>query len=148
MHDQCIEKTGSQRCSKKCSNLMFSRQCGFQLLKEVVSASGSVKLYPHKVYCFHSLIHSFQKLLLRPGFIDLCETTRSLYSKDNFMEDVYQGNIWKEFLKYNGEDFLIKPHNYALILNVDWFQPFEHFTYSVGVIYLAILNLPRSVRYK
>ena len=35
-----------------------------------------------------------------------------------------------------------------LMLNVDWFQPFEHFTYSVGVICLVLLNLPQAVRYK
>ena len=31
--------------------------------------------------------------------------------------------------------------------NVDWFQPFEHYTYSVGVICL-VLNLSRAVQYK
>ena len=34
------------------------------------------------------------------------------------------------------------------MLNVDWFQPFENFAYSVGVIYLVILNLPHTTRYK
>lgn len=33
-------------------------------------------------------------------------------------------------------------------MNIDWFEPFEHVTYSVGVIYLAVLNLPWSIRYK
>ena len=37
-------------------------------------------------------------------------------------------------MKYSGSDFLSAPNNYGLILNVDWFQPFEHITYSVGVI--------------
>ena len=36
----------------------------------------------------------------------------------------------------------------GLLLNVDWFQPFKHSTYSVGAIYLTIMNLPRSVRFK
>ncbi len=34
------------------------------------------------------------------------------------------------------------------MINIDWFQLFEHFSYSVGVIYFSVLNLPRSVRYK
>lgn len=34
------------------------------------------------------------------------------------------------------------------MLNVDFFQPFKHVTASYGVIYLAILNLPRSERLK
>ena len=44
--------------------------------------------------------------------------------------------------------FLDNERNDGFILNVDWFQPFKHSPYSVGVIYLALLNLPRSERYK
>jgi len=38
--------------------------------------------------------------------------------------------------------------NFALMMNVDCFQPFKHSPYSVGVIYLALMNLPRGKRYK
>ena len=34
------------------------------------------------------------------------------------------------------------------MLNVDWLQPFDRSTYSVGVIYAVILNLPRDQRFK
>ena len=34
------------------------------------------------------------------------------------------------------------------MLNVDWFQPYKRTTCSVGAIYLTIMNLPRSVRFK
>jgi len=34
------------------------------------------------------------------------------------------------------------------MLNVDWFQPFKHRTYSVGVMYLSVMNLPRHIRFK
>ena len=47
---------------------------------------------------------------------------------------------------YNISDFLVSPYCYALMLNVDWFQPFERYTYSVGVIYLDLLNLPQAMR--
>ena len=30
----------------------------------------------------------------------------------------------------------------------DWFQPYKHRIYSVGVIYLAIMNLPHAIRFK
>ena len=33
-------------------------------------------------------------------------------------------------------------------MNVDWFQPFKHIAYSVGVIYAVIINLPRVMCYK
>ena len=38
--------------------------------------------------------------------------------------------------------------NFTFMLNIDWFQPFEHTQYSGGVIYLVIHNLPRLVRFK
>ena len=34
------------------------------------------------------------------------------------------------------------------MVNVDWFQPFKNGTMSVGVIYLALMNLPRELRFK
>ena len=35
-----------------------------------------------------------------------------------------------------------------MALNIDWFNPYEHTQYSIGAIYLKILNLPRDERYK
>ena len=43
---------------------------------------------------------------------------------------------------------LVAPFCYGLLLKIDWFEPFDNFIYSVGVIYLVVLNLPRNVRYK
>src|SRR6266496_2388048 len=34
------------------------------------------------------------------------------------------------------------------MINLDWFQPYEETTYSTGVIYAAICNLPRSIRFR
>ena len=41
-----------------------------------------------------------------------------------------------------------KPNNIlGLLMNVDWFQPYKDISYSVGVIYAVIINLPRNIRY-
>ena len=64
------------------------------------------------------------------------------------LSDIYDGSIWKEFLNYKGQLFLSQSHNLALMLNCDWFQPYKHAQYSVGVLYLTALNLPRSIRFK
>ena len=40
------------------------------------------------------------------------------------------------------------PGNLILMLNIDWFQLFDHIQYNIGVIYLVIQNLPRSLRFK
>ena len=41
-------------------------------------------------------------------------------------------------------------NNYSLglLINVDWFQPYKHITYSVGAIYLGLFIFPRDLRYK
>ena len=39
-------------------------------------------------------------------------------------------------------------HNLNLMMNVDWFNPFEETQYSVGAVYLVMQNLPRYERFK
>lgn len=67
---------------------------------------------------------------------------------EGFISDIYDGDMWKRFNSSDGYNFLSSPHCYLLILNVDWFEPFEHGVYSIGAIYLTIQNLPRNERYK
>ncbi len=62
--------------------------------------------------------------------------------------DIYDGLVWEKFQSVNGRPFLQVPNNLGLILNLDWFNPFKHIEYSVGVIYLVVANLPRTERYK
>ena len=51
-------------------------------------------------------------------------------------------------MEYDGRPFLSQEHNYAFMINIDWFQPYKHLTYSVGAIYLSVFNLPRTDCYK
>ena len=64
------------------------------------------------------------------------------------LADIYDGRVWKQFMVVNRKSFLSEEYNFALPLNVDWFQPFKHVSGSVGVMYLFILNLPHTERYK
>ena len=59
------------------------------------------------------------------------------------LQDVYDGRIWQQFMQV-----LTTSTCLALMLNVDWFQPYVHTCCSVGVVFLTIMNLPRSLRYK
>ena len=104
-----------------------------------------VCFYPHKLYCFNSIIDQIEGLLKRPGVPELCEQWREREAEDNIMADIYDGSIWRDFLKYKGNDFLNAPRNLAFAINVDWFQPFKRRNdRSVGAIYLVLLNLPRE----
>ena len=77
-----------------------------------------------------------------------CEAWRLRKIPPDFLCDIYDGQIWKQFQYINNIPFLATPHNLALMLNIDWFCPFKHSPYSVGAIYIVIANLPRSERFK
>lgn len=94
------------------------------------------------------LISSLSSLLEKEGIVEACEHWRLRSIPSGVYGDIYDGRVWKQFQYVNSQPFLAAPHNIALMLNVDWFNPFKHSPYSVGALYLVVLNLPRSERYK
>ena len=61
---------------------------------------------------------------------------------------MYDERLWKEWITVNGIPFLSVPGNLALMVNIDWFQPYDHTQYSIEVIHLVAQNLPREERFK
>lgn len=52
-------------------------------------------------------------------------------------------------MSFNGVPFLSEFTSIGLMMNIDWFQPFENRNdYSVQVIYFVLLNLPRNIRFR
>ena len=99
---------------------------------------------------YNSILSSLQELVLRPHFRSQCEhwRNRSESISDGWLTDVYDGKLWREWFRKEGNAFLAVPGNLLLMMNVDWFKPFERLAYSIGVIYLVVQNLPRSLRFK
>lgn len=154
--DDCIiTNRDKSKSSKNCSYIKFPNHpqqfrripCNTPLMKAVQTSSGTSYLYPRQMYCYRSLTSCIRNKLCTPDFFKQCELWRTRCVADNRYEDIFDGQIWKEFLNPEGTPFLSMPYNFAVCLNVDWFQPFKHSQYSCGAIYLSILNLPRSVRY-
>lgn len=151
-YEDCVYSHHGQKESKACPYIAHpnhphhSRRvsCGAMLLKKVKTGRGH-KLVPTKVYPYQPLCKSLTYLVQKEGFIDSCEMWRNREATENHLVDIYDGCVWYDY-QING--FLQSPYNYMLTLNVDWFQPFTHIEYSVGAIYLAIQNLPRSERFK
>ena len=112
--------------------------------------SKGVDLVPRKTYPYQSLRDAISFMVSKPDFLAKCEFWRGRASKvpDNTFADIYDGKIWKEFESERYNHYLQFPGNLLLSLNVDWFQPFSRTRYSVGAIYLVVLNLPREDRYK
>ena len=154
--DDCYELQNRKRVSKKCTFIEFPNhrqhfrrtQCGEPLLREVTLKSGQTRLYPFKVYCYQSVRDTLRRFLQKPGFALKCELWRERDVPHGFLADVFDGRVWKEWQYVNGKAFLAVSRNYAFILNVDWFQPFKHSLYSVGALYMVLMNLPRSERFK
>ena len=71
---------------------------------------------------------------------------RDFRSASDIPADVFDGKVWRDFLFVGGEPLLAGDRTLAMMLNVDWFQPFKLVRYSVGVLYLVIMNLPRHER--
>ena len=152
-YDSCLKVQNNRTVAKQCSNSFMVRGkkkiCNAQLVKRVQLKEGKEQFYPISYYCYNSIIEELERILQRKGIPESCEKWRNLSQCDETLSDVYCGQIWKDFLSYKGEQFLSVDRNYGLMLNFDFFQPMKHRKdYSVGVLYLVILNLPRHLRFK
>ena len=153
--DKILYNDGRKVCARTCTNVQFpncrrARVCNTKLVKEVVLKDGTRKFYPLKTYCYTSICNSIETLLKRPGFEEECEAWRSRKTKEDLYGDVYDGSVWKSFGNWKStRPFLNLPRSYGLMLNVDWFQPFERRKdLSVGVLYMVLMNLPRKIRFR
>ena len=121
--------------------------CDTLLMKTVRTSSGTTSLRAKQLYCYRSLIESLKQFLMRPDFVTKCEAWRKRPKVEGLLNDIYDGRVWNDFMSPNGIPFLSVPYNFALSINVDWFQPFKYSTYSLGAIYMAVQNLPREERH-
>lgn len=103
--EDCIEKRGSQifvhlHCECQSSGKSIP------LLKQVVTRQGSQKLYTFLVYPtpIHHSHHHWKVPFLCPGLLDLCEDWRQ--NSTDLYNNVYDGQIWKDFLHYQNATFL------------------------------------------
>ncbi len=157
-YETCLERVGFIQTSKNCvatssfpSTLIgqgvqsvkhyFSRRCDSDQVKQVYTRIRFTAIMD----CSHPYKNI---LLMRPEFLANCELWKSRPVEDNLLSDMYDGKIWKEFMNVASSPFLVAPFSFGLMLNVDWFQPYTHTVNSVGVIYLVIMNLPHTLRFK
>lgn len=147
----CFEVIGTQMSPKVCSAAKFPRHprpsmrgvCGANLLKSI--QIGQKQMYkPIKVYCYKSIASSISAILSRPGMLQACESWRNRDIFPGLYADIYDGRVWQQF---HSTGFFSQPYSYGLLLNIDWFEPFEHSVYAVGVVFMSLLNLPRHIRY-
>ena len=76
-------------------------------MKTVRTSAGTTALYPRMLYCYKSVTDSLQQLILHHDFLRRCEKWRTRLIQDNTMEDVYDGQVWKDFMQYDGRPFFL-----------------------------------------
>jgi hypothetical protein len=80
------------------------------------------------------------------GFEELLSRWKSKRRIPGVYADIHDGSMWQDWQSLGGKPFLAE-NGIALSLNVDFFQPFTGSSYSVGVLFAVLLNLPRELRY-
>lgn len=131
----------------KHSQARMRERCGTPLLKTVRTSSKKTLLRPVKVFCYRSLIEQIRMLVCQSNMLDIFSHWKNRVIPAGIMADIYDGEVWKSFLTDDKGDLLANRYTIGLTLNVDWFKPYKHVEYSVGAIYIAILNYPRKIRY-
>ena len=116
-------------------------------MKAITTISGKRMLKLLKVFCYRSVIESILHLVQQPGMLALLNHWKSHVVSHGVMSDIYDGAVRASFLYVDGKEFLKSRCGIGLLINVDWFQPYKHVQYSVGAIYLVVLNLPCHLRY-
>lgn len=126
----------------------FRRQCNAVLMKTVISCDAKKSfVYPKLVYCYRSIKDSVQELLNREGFKELL-LNDPLKSESNHLADMCDWEFFKTFKDDSGSLFFSDKRNIGAIVILDWFNPFKHQEYSMGILYMVFVNLPRHVRFK
>jgi hypothetical protein len=113
----------------------------------------SHKNIPELIYPFNGIRQQLAAMFLRDGFENSLRHWANRSNFDNVLTDIYDGQVWKSLKETESETspkFLCSEKadsHLGLMLNLDWFQPYEGTIHSTGVIYAAICNLPRDIRF-
>ena len=144
----------------KCNHVEFPihprrnlrKPCGTEVTDRVPTTSGFI-IKPKMVYPLPSLKAQIIAMYRRPGFESLLEKWTNRDEEARLYTDIYAGEIWKTFPSStdNSTQFFTPDtadSHLGIMINLDWFQPFDSASYSTGTIYGVICNLSREVRFK
>ena len=133
-----------------CKNKLFGKTCQAELAFSESLSFGRKKLLPFKKFPFLPPSKWIKLFFTNKEFLSLLEQ-RPEPSQDGLIGDMWDGRILKKFFRdpNNQERPLLEDkRNLALLLYLDFFNPFTRAIHSSGVLCMTILNLPRCVRYQ
>lgn len=144
-HDECSALYDASDDIKCCTQNNFGKVCGSPLGYEANLAHGRRKWKAYKKFQFYPPSSWLRMFFSSKEFLALLKHRIKRVERADFLEDVYDGRIWKAFSDGN---FFNTKYNIGLMLNTDWFKPFKRSEYKVAAIMLTVLNLPREERFK
>lgn len=139
----------------KCKHVEFpmkskGKSCGEELTEQVPLTIGN-KRRPKLLFPLPNLKIQINSLYQRPEFKQQLRKWTNRDVNNDILADIYDGKIWKSFSDASGVPYFTPEaadSHLGIMINLDWFQPFESSAYSCGAIYGVICNLPREIRFK
>jgi hypothetical protein len=127
----------------------YRKPCGQRLFFTRHLASGKQSRIPRLILPYQPITAQLERIFNRVGMEAVAQHWRTRAMAEGMYGDVYDGSVWKRFQTVEGKPFLADSAGLTigLQLNLDWFNAHRHQIYSVGVVYAAILNLPREQRF-
>lgn len=129
--EDCVRTlSNGRKKGERCSFVEFPhhphrtqrKPCGASLFKTVRSKHGELILKAKRVFCYRSVKRTLQEFLKRPGFSEKCEQYKKCPRDPNFLGDIYDGRVWKNFKNAEGKPFFDAPNTFECMLNLDWFN--------------------------
>ncbi|EXX58570.1 hypothetical protein RirG_196780 [Rhizophagus irregularis DAOM 197198w] len=139
----------------KCTHVEFPMQskgkpCGMELTVQAPLGNGN-KNRPKLLFPLPSLKLQINSLYQRSGIQQQLRKWTNRHVDNGMLTDIYDGKIWKSFSDISGAPYFTPEtadSHLGIMINLDWFQPFESSAYSCGAIYGVVCNLPREIRFK
>jgi hypothetical protein len=125
--------------------------CSTIITKQVPANKGII-YQPSIIFPIVNIKHQLQRMYNKKGFEESCRKWAVRPNNNHELSDIYDGRIWKSFKDPNDNSLFFQQEvadsHLGIMLNLDWFQPFDNSQYSVGAVYGVIYNLSRSERFK
>lgn len=142
-------------CPETCDNTNIEGQVCSQKLKVRVRVQGRMMEKPLKTFVYQSPTQWLGRMISRPGFEAAMDSIPRTASVKEVAKDIWDAKGIHEVKWKDGKSYADLPKDQlriVLTMAIDWFNayhsPEAKKKWSVGAIYMVILNLPAAIRYR
>ena len=107
--------------------------CDDIVTKKVGTREGII-YRPSLIFPVVNIKRRLQQLYNKKGFEESCRKWTNRPNNNQRIADIYDGEIWKTFKDSDNQPFFrheVSDSHLGIMLNLDWFQPFDNSQYSV-----------------